>query len=55
MFVYFAGGQIFVRFFSIWEEKEDMPSPGFEPQSSCMLSQRANHSATTASYDTFEN
>ena len=31
MFVYFSGGQIFVRFFSISEEKEDMPSPGPSP------------------------
>ena len=45
-----ATNPIFVRFLSIWQEKKCMPSPGFEPQTSCMWSQCANHSATATSY-----
>ena len=49
-----ATNPIFVRFLSIWQEKECMPEPGFEPGTSCMWSQRANHSATATTYRKWE-
>ena len=49
-----ATNPIFVRFFSIWQEKESMPSPGFEPWTSCMWNQCANHSATATSYRNYQ-
>ena len=41
LFVYIPGVQIFVRFLVIEQEKEYMPSPGFEPRTFCMWSQCA--------------